>query len=434
MEIPRVDILYEIIFVNILIVANGLFSMSEMAVVSARKARLQEQVKKGNTSAAAALALAKNPNSFLSTVQIGITLVAILTGAFSGAGLTKILAQALDPLLGELSGEAAFLIVILLITYLSLVIGELVPKRIALTNPEGIASFVAKPMQLLSKIGSPVVRLLDFSSDIIVKLLRIKSGTGPSVTEDEIKYMVTQAADEGVVARAEQDMVHNVFHFADRRISQLMTNRSEILWLDVNAPPEKNWSTIAESPHNYFPVCDSSLDRVLGIVAVKSLWKLEVSRAPIDLRAMLIQPLYVPVGMTGIKLLEQFKQSHKHFAVVVNEFGGIQGVVTLNDVLEALVGDIPTHDEGQSDIVKRLDGSWLLDGLVLIETFKVVFKLSELPREKTGAFETMGGFVMNQLGRIPKVADRFDSGGYTFEVVDMDGNRVDKIMVTPNTK
>ncbi|HYG77589.1 MAG TPA: hemolysin family protein [Planctomycetota bacterium] len=428
------DILYEFVLILLLIVANGLFSMSEMAVVSSRKARLHQRSSRGSAGAAAALSLAENPNSFLSTVQIGITLVAILTGAFGGAGITKFLAEALQPLAGKLAGEVAFAVVIAVITFLSLVIGELVPKRVALSNPEGIASFSARPMQLLARIGSPVVRLLDFSSDIVVKVLRIKPDQEPSVTEDEIKIMVTQAANEGVVARAEQDIVHNVFHFGDLPIRRLMSLRSEVLWLDVNRPAEENWKLIAESPHNYYPVCDGALDRILGIIGVKKLWHLEQSRQRIDLREHITQPLYVPSSTTGLKLLEQFKHSRRHFAIVLDEFGGIQGVVTLNDVLEAIVGEVPEQADAEASMVKRPDGSCLLDGVVAIDVFKQTFNLSALSGEESQSFETMGGFIMHRLGRIPRVADRFESDGFRFEVVDMDGNRVDKILVTPLKK
>lgn len=426
------NILYEFVFVNLLLIANGIFAMSELAVVSSRKARLQQHKERGTPGAKAALELAANPNSFLSTVQIGITLVGILAGAFGGVGLTKYVADVFNDLpgLAAYSEQIAFFVVVSLITYLSLIIGELVPKRVALTNPERVACIVAGPMRFLSMVARPVVWLLDISSEIVIRLLRIKAGSEPAVTEEEIKFMVRQAAEAGVVEKAEHDIVHNLFHFTDKKVSRLMTGRTDVLWLDTTKASEHNWQIIASSPHSYFPVCEGSLDRIAGIVAVKHLWALEVARKPIEFKQVMTQPLYVPTAMTGLKLLETFKQSRNHFALVINEYGGILGVVTMNDVLEALVGDLPTHAETEEVMVRRDDGTWLIDGLVGVEKLKEVFKLPNLPSENTGTYETIGGFIMCQLGRIPHVADRIEFSGYRFEVVDMDGTRVDKVMVT----
>lgn len=422
----------EILIVNVLIVINGIFSMSEMAIVSARKTRLQQRAEEGDHGAQAALELANAPNRFLSTVQVGITLVGIIAGAFGGAGIAGALKGVLAnvPLLAPYKDLLGFGIVIAIITFLSLVIGELVPKRLALINPEKIACLIARPMRFLSRLGAPAVWLLDFSSELVMKVLRIKAGSEPAVTQEEIQILIDQGRAAGVVDKTEQDIMRNVFSLGGQMVSAVMSARSEIVFLDCTVSAEENWSRIIKAGYSHYPVCEGRVDQVLGMLAVKHLWAATVEKKPLDMKSMLKEPIYVPESMNTLKLLEQFKQTRQHVALVINEYGSIHGLVTLIDVMEAVVGELPQDQalEAQS-IVKREDGTWLLDGLVPIEKFKDVFKIKQLPNEQASTYQTLAGFVMTQMGRIPKVSEHFDSCGYRFEVVDMDCNRIDKIMI-----
>lgn len=426
----------EIFFLLLLLVFNGLFSMSEMAIVSARKVRLQQLVNQGNAKARTALDLADSPNQFLSTVQIGITLISTLAGAFGGATLAEKLAIRLKllpiPFLVAHSEAIALFLVVLMITYLSLVIGELVPKRLALNNPEKIATDVASSMQLLAKLASPAVYLLSYSTDVILKILSIGPSTDPEVTEEEIKILIEQGTEAGMFEEAEQDMLNRVFRLGDRRVSALMTPRPDIVWLDLEDSSETNRQVIMDSAHSQFPVCQGDLDNVLGIIKVNDLLTRCLSSQPLDLTTALHRPLYVPESTPGLKVLELFKQSSTHIALVVDEYGVIQGLVTLNDILEEIVGDIPSLDQSDDpQAVQREDGSWLLDGMLSVEEFFELLELKELPKEQRGNYHTMGGFVVTQLGRIPTAAEHFEWQGMRFEVMDMDGNRVDKVLVVP---
>jgi len=426
----------EIFFLLLLLVVNGLFSMSEMAVVSARKVRLQQLANQGNAKARTALDLADSPNQFLSTVQIGITLISTLAGAFGGATLAEKLANQLKqlpiPFLVANSDAIALFLVVLMITYLSLVIGELVPKRLALNNPEQIAAGVASPMRLLAKLASPAVHLLSYSTDLVLRLLSIGPSTDPEVTEEEIKILIEQGTEAGMFEEAEQEMLNRVFRLGDRRVSAMMTPRPDIVWLDLEDSSETNRQVIMDSAHSQFPVCQGDLDNVLGIIKVNDLLTRCLASQPLDLTAALQRPLYVPESTPGLKVLELFKQSGTHIAIVVDEYGVIQGLVTLNDILEEIVGDIPSLDQGdEPQAVQREDGSWLLDGMLSVEEFFELLELEELPKEQRGNYHTMGGFIVTQLGRIPTAAEHFDWQGMRFEVMDMDGNRVDKVLVVP---
>jgi putative hemolysin len=426
----------EIFFLLLLLVVNGLFSMSEMAVVSARKVRLQQLANQGNAKARTALDLADSPNQFLSTVQIGITLISTLAGAFGGATLAEKLANQLKqlpiPFLVAHSDAIALFLVVLMITYLSLVIGELVPKRLALNNPEQIAAGVASPMRLLAKLASPAVHLLSYSTDLVLRLLSIGPSTDPEVTEEEIKILIEQGTEAGMFEEAEQEMLNRVFRLGDRRVSAMMTPRPDIVWLDLEDSSETNRQVIMDSAHSQFPVCQGDLDNVLGIIKVNDLLTRCLASQPLDLTAALQRPLYVPESTPGLKVLELFKQSGTHIAIVVDEYGVIQGLVTLNDILEEIVGDIPSLDQtDEPQAVQREDGSWLLDGMLSVEEFFELLELEELPKEQRGNYHTMGGFVVTQLGRIPTAAEHFDWQGMRFEVMDMDGNRVDKVLVVP---
>ena len=428
----------EIFFILLLIIINGIFALSEIAIVSSRKIRLEQLGAKGDERARVALELANHPNQILSTVQIGITMIGILAGAFGGVTLAEKLAVVLQrfPLLAVQSEAIALAIVVLSITYLSLVIGELIPKRLALSDPERIASRVAIPLRWLAIVVAPVVHLLSLSTDLGLRLLGIETAaTEPPVTEEEIKVMLKQGTEAGMFEVAEQDMVEGVLQLDDRRISTLMTVRPEIVWLNLEDSSETNRHKLVKSNHTRFPVCQGSLDEVLGVVQVTHLLAACLSGEQFDLTSSLRQPLFVPESTPGLKMLELFKQSGNHIALVVDEYGVIQGLVTLNDVLEAIIGDLPRLDQPEApQATRREDGSWLLDGILSIEEFKELFGIEELPGEQRGNYHTLGGFIITHMGKIPVAAEHFEWQGLRFEVMDMDGNRVDKILVMPLEK
>jgi putative hemolysin len=428
------SITFEILIILVLIIVNGVFSMSEMAIVSARKVRLQQLANQGDVKAKAALKLAESPNHFLSTVQVGISLIGILTGAFGGATIANRLAIyiKLVPLLAPYSEPLSFGIVVLIITYLSLIVGELVPKRLALNNPEKIASIVAIPMQALSAIASPMVYLLSASTDLILRLLGITASTEPQVTEEEIKILIEQGTEAGTFEEAEQDMVERVFRLGDRPVSYLMTPRPDIVWLDLDDSPEENRHKMVDSAYSRYPVCQGGLDNVLGVIPVTDLLARSFRGEPLDLTVGLRQPIFVPESTRGLKVLELFKQTITHMALVVDEYGVIQGLVTLNDIMSEIVGDVPSTDgQDQPQAVQREDGSWLLDGMLPVEEFLELFGMEEWQSEERGSYQTLGGFVITHLGRIPAAADHFEWQSMRIEVMDMDGNRVDKVLVVP---
>lgn len=424
---------FDLIVVLVLTIANGIFSMSEMAVVSARKVRLQEMSERGNANAKAALALANSPNRFLSTVQVGITLITILTGVLGGATLAEPVAKAIAqiPQLAQSSGAIASTLVVIFITYLSLIVGELVPKRLALNNPEKIALAIAIPMRMMERITAPVVFLLSLSTDLLLKLM---GGTvvsnEPQITEEEIKVLMRQGAAEGTFDAAEQDMIERVFSLGDEPVSALITPRLDIIWLDINDSLDVNRQKMTESRHSRYPVCQESLDDVLGIVHVKDL--LAQSNEAFDLTSVLRQPLFLAESTHALKVLELLKKTGNQLALVVNEYGVTQGLVTLNDVVEVIIGDIPFEDEEQEqEAIQREDGSWLMDGRLSIDEFKELLDIEELPGEERDNYQTVGGFVITQLGHIPKSSNHFVWDGFRLEVMDMDGNRVDKVLVIP---
>jgi putative hemolysin len=426
--------IFEMLVIFLLLLLNGIFAMSEIAVVSARKTRLQQWAREGNSKAQAALELANAPNQFLSTIQVGITLVGIFAGAYGGATLSEALASALEkvPLLAPYSRAVSLALVVIGITYLSLIVGELVPKRLALNSPERLASSLAGPMRALSRLASPVVHLLSVSTELVLRLLRIQPSEEPPITEEEIRALIKQATQAGMFEEAEQEMVERVFRLGDRRVSAVMTPRTEIVWLDVNAEPAEIRQQITESVHSRFLVADGSLDHVLGVVQAKDLLAHALSDHSFHLTTALQQPLYVPESMRALRVLELFKQSPTHIALVVDEYGSIEGLVTPNDILEAIVGDLPVAGELIEPLaVQREDGSWLLDGMLSIDELKELLQLGPLPGEDQGVYQTLAGFVMMQLGRIPAVADHFEWEGRRFEVMDMDGNRIDKVLATP---
>jgi putative hemolysin len=424
----------ELLILFLLLLANGLFAMAETALISSRKARLQQRADEGEKAAGIALAFALKPDRFLSTVQIGITLIGIVAGAFGGATLSAKLAVQLSriPALSGSANALAFALVVAFITYFSLVIGELVPKNLALRNPESIAIAAVGPMRLLSRIAGPVVWLLTASTSLILRLLG-RSGSGDhAVTQEEIEVMIEQGAQSGVLSAAESEVAQSVFRLADRRVGSLKTNRREIAWLDVDDPVEELRTVVAEAGHARYPLCEGSLDNVIGIIEAQTLLIHQLDGAPLDLRGAARLALFVPETLPAIQLLEMFHDNGQHMAIVVDEYGGTQGLITMADVLEAIVGDITEGmREDEPRATSRPDGSWLLDGMLSVEDFRDLFDLEELPGEEDYTFETLGGFVMAFLGRIPEIADTFEWSGLQLEVIDMDGRRVDKVLATP---
>ena len=425
----------EILTILLLILANGLFVMSELAIVSSRKVRLQQLAERGDAKARAALELASSPNQFLGTVQIGITLLTILSGAYGEETIAKRLTPILSsiPLQEDYKRQLAKGLAILIITYLTLIIGELVPKRLALSRPEPIASVVAIPMQMLARIGSPIVYLLTISTETVLRVLGSKPSTEPQVTEEEIRVLIEQGTEEGTFEEAEQDMVERVFRLGDRPVSSFMTPRPDIVWLDLEDTAQENRQKIIDGGYSRYPVCQGGLDNVLGIIPVTGLLARSFCNEQLDLTVGLLQPTYVPESTRGLKVLELFKQTITHMALVVDEYGVIQGIVTLNDVMIEIVGDVPSIDDQEDpEIVQREDGSWLLDGMLSVDEFFELFDIEELSAEDRGSYQTLGGFVITHLGRIPSAADHFEWQDMRFEVMDMDGNRVDKVLVVPH--
>jgi putative hemolysin len=416
----------EILIIFLLVLLNGVFALSEMSVVSSRKARLQQRANDGDVGAFNALQLTENPNNFLSTIQIGITLIGILSGAVGGVGISELLASWIDDieLLAPYASTIAIVIVVLVITFLTLILGELVPKRLALHSPERIASIIAAPMSVLSRIFSPIVRLLGFTTDLVLRLLGVKPNIEPPITEEEIQVLIDQGTQAGVFEESEQDMVQGIFSLNDRRIFSLLTPRSEIAWLDINDTPEEIRQKIEESPYSRFPVCEDSLDTIVGIIEARDLLLESLHGTPLQLKRNLQKPVYIPETALASRVLELFKREDAELLLVVDEFGSVQGLVTMFDIIEEIVGDIDTPPQA----TQRQDGSWLLDGMLEVEDFKEIFNLRHLPDEDE--YETLSGFVMLNLGRVPAAADRFEWNGLSFEVMDMDGKRVDKILVT----
>ncbi len=422
-------ILLEALFLLLLIAANGVFAMSEMAVIAARRSKVRQWADAGDRGARIASELANDPGRLFSTVQVGITLVGTLTGVFGGAIVGENLALWFEqfPTLAPYGRTIGLVVVVAFIAYFSLVFAVSVPKRLALSNPERIAATVAVPLQWLSVLGVPLVRLQSGSTELILGLLRIRPPTVSPVTEEEVSDLVKEGAQTGVFEKAEHEMVKRVFRLGDKRAAALMTPRNDVVWLDVADPPEVIKRKITESPHSRFPVCEGALDSILGIVQVKDLLVHGFVGQPLDFKGLLNMPLFLYEATRGLQVLEMFKSSGTHFAIVLDEYGLVEGLLTLNDILEAIVGDMSSEAEvGDPKAVQRPDGSWLLDGMLSIDEFQDLFEPVNLPE---GDYETLAGFVLTRLKRIPSVADRFEWGGITFEVVDMDGNRVDRLLV-----
>lgn len=422
----------EVLIILALLVANGIFAMSEIAVVTSRRVRLQQRAEEGDRRARAALRLASEPTHFLSTVQVGITLVGIFAGAYGGATLASQLQQRLAayPFVAPYAEGLALVIVVSTITYFSLVIGELVPKAIALHDPERVASLVATRVAAIARIATPLVVILSWSTTLVLKVLRLGPTPERGVTEEEIRALLKQATVAGDIAPEEQALVEQVFRLGDRRVSAIMTPRHAIEWVDVHEGVEGIRRHLASAGHAKILFCDGSLEKVVGYARAEELLSQLLGGGRFEPTASLTPPLYVPATLSVHQLLDRFRGTHVHFALVLDEFGAIEGLVTPTDVLESLVGDIPSEpDEQFTAVTRREDGSWLVDGSIRLEDLAEHVDLGPLPEGEAGTYHTLAGFVMTRLSRVPRTGDHFTWGPFRLEVVDMDGRRVDKVLV-----
>lgn len=427
------EIAVEILFLLALLVANGVFAMAEIAVVSSRKARLQVLADEGRSGAKAALGLLEQPGMFLSTVQVGITLVGTLAGAFSGAHLIEELTPVLAgvPVISTWAAPISTLIVVAGITYLSVVIGELVPKRLAIHAPESSAARLSPPMIALSRLASPVVRLLDTSSDLMARLFGVRGGGEPTVSEEEVRAMIHQGTVAGVFDKAEQSMVEGVLDLDDLTAEDLMTPKNRIVWLDLDDPEADNWRKVADSGHSYFPAYRGVRDNVLGLVAVKALWANQALEKGASMESLITPAVFVPESTPCNKVIEEFRKQGRHIAIVVDEFGSVVGLVTLNDMMEAILGRLPEQEERARPAIRTQDDhTWLADALIDIEDVVSLIGLQIPPEElDESEYRTLAGFVLHQLGRVPVEGDHFTYQGHRFEVIDMDRHRIDKVMI-----
>ena len=426
------DYTFEIVTIIVLIVLNGIFAMSEFALVSSKRTRLKQLAEEGDTGARAALELASKLTPFLSTVQIGITLVGILAGAFGGATVAEGLAVHLRdlPALAPYSDAISITLVVLVITYLTLIFGELVPKQLALNKAEVIASKVAKPMLFLSALTRPLAIILSVSTEAVLRVMRVQKINGPPVTEEEIKIMLEEGTEAGVFEEAELSMIEGVLEIGDLRVESLMTHRTDIIALDLNDTVKENLQKMILSGRSYFPAYERNLDNIVGMVSVKDILAKIVESGTVDIRENVTKPLFVPEAISVLKLLELFKELGVHIALITDEYGSIQGIITLHDILEAIVGDVRSLGEPvETPVVVREDGSWLIDGDTPIEKLKDILSVDTFPEEEEGYYRTIAGFIMYVLQRIPITGDHIEFKGLRYEVVDMDGNRIDKVMV-----
>lgn len=428
------SILINILIILVLFFFNAIFAMYEIAMVAARTTRLEQRVDAGSKGAKDALELLKDPNQqYLSTVQIMITMIDTLAGGIGGASLAGPLATQLGKItwLAPQADLIALITVVIIITYFSIVLGELIPKRLAVSKPENVVTALSPAIRRLTKIFRPLTRLLSVSTNLGLKILRINTDKGPSITEEEIKSYLEEGRDIGVIEEAEREMVSGIFRLGDRRVEALMTPRPEMAWIDIESPQDEIWAQLLSSPHSRIPIAESDLDDILGYIQIRDLLGISPDGSDLDLRPFIKEPIYLPENMAALKALEIIQSSGVHLAMVVDEFGGITGMVTDYDILEAIVGEIPEDGEDKDSIaVQREDGSWLFDGLIIIDQLKEILDISEMPGEDRAGYQTLSGFVMSQLGRIPKTGAKFTYEDFTFEVVDMDGRRVDRVLVS----
>jgi putative hemolysin len=420
--------------VLVLILINGFFALAEMAVISARKARLQHAAELGSAGAQVALELKRDAGRFLSTVQVGITVIGVLASVFGGATLADTIARGLRSVHGwdTYSDSVSFAIVVVAISYLTLILGELVPKRIALGRPEAIAQRLSGFLRALARLFGPIEWLLSASSNVVLRLVPSRSGEPPPVTEEEITLMLREATAAGHFEAAETAIVQMALRLGDRRVGGMMTPRTQVEWLDLTDPEEENRRKIHDSDYSRFPVVEGASHQVIGIVQVKDLLTQMLGGRPFDIKGVVRPAFYLPDTVTALRALELFKHRSEPMALVVDEYGDFEGVVTLDDILQSLVGDIGAPgEEGGPAVVRRDDGSWIVEGMLPIDEVMDLTGLHDLPNADSGDFHTLGGFMMARINRIPTVGDRVDVGGVRFEVVTMDGRRVDRVLITP---
>lgn len=431
------SVLLELTLIFALLVANGVFSMAEIAIVSARKAKLRQLSEGGDARAGLALQLAESPNTFLATVQVGITLIGVVAAAFSGASLAAPLAGILkgSPWLAPYAEQVAFGIVVLVLTYFTLIIGELVPKRIGLGNPEGVARMLAGPMHRLSRFGAPLVNLLGGSTELLLKIFRVKPEPEIKVTEEEVRLLVKEGMRAGVFHPKEPAMVESVMAFDRLPVRELMTPRAKIIWINATDTHDTIWHRIVVSAHSTFPVYEGKRDNVLGFVTVKAIYANLAAGAAVNVRDLTTPALVVPDSLSASALLERFKQTAKHVALVTDEFGGISGLVSLHNIMEAVVGELPSPgDRLKPRAMRRDDGSWLVDGMLDTTAFESAVTDFPLHAPAERDYQTFAGFIVKHLGRVPAEGESFHYHGYTVEVIDLDGHRVDKVLLLPLKK
>lgn len=424
----------EILIILALVILNGIFAMAEIALVSSRKVRLEEKAIKGSSGAKIALHLLQKPEEFLSTVQIGITLIGIIAGAYGGAAWVNDISSYFEQfsLIKEYAVEIAYVIVVGVITYLSIIIGELVPKSIAYSNPEGIAIALAPLLQFLSIITKPIVKFLSLSTKIVVKVFRIKQVKEPPVTEEELKMLIDQGSQFGTFEKNESEILKSIFRFSDREAYSIMINRQDIVWINVNDPKANIEAAIKNTTYSRLPLCDESIDNIIGILKVKDYLSETEDKKEINLRDLVTQPLFIPSNMPAIKILDRFRETKIHLAIVIDEYGATEGMITLHDLVENILGELPErYEDFEKPVFEREDGSLLVDGSILLDELQDILKIRfDLQRDYT----SLGGFAMTMLNRIPKTGDSFISLNHKFEVVDMDGKRVDKVLIQKITE
>lgn len=419
----------EIFILGLLILLNGLFSMSEIALVSARKGRLEHLAEKGDKKAKLALEMSSHPELFLSAVQIGITLISIITGVYSGDRFSKDLQPLVEkiPALQPYAEVVSTTFIIIIVTFLSIIFGELIPKRIGLLRSEKIAKAVAGPMKFFSRLFHPFVWLLNKSSNIFFRIFNIKRVKDEAITEEEIKTLITEGTEAGTIEEAEQEIIERVFHLGDRNITSLMTHRSDIIWFNLDDSEDKIKEKILQEPHSSYPICDGSIDNIKGVVSIKDLY---ISPDNTLFKDIMIPALFIPENNSPYQVMEKFKESRIHSAFIVDEYGSILGIITLNDIMEAIVGDIPQPDVPDYEIRQREDGTYLVDGQIPFYDFLTRFEKTEWMNEGEHDFDTLAGFILHELERIPKTGDKLEWKGFSIEVMDMDGHRIDKVLVT----
>ncbi|HWR32300.1 MAG TPA: hemolysin family protein [Chitinophagaceae bacterium] len=418
----------EIVILLALVLLNGLFSMSEIALVSARKARLESLAERGDKKAKLALEMSNHPETFLSAVQIGITLISIVTGVYSGEKFSKDFQPVVEKIsfIEPYAKEVSTALIVIVVTFVSIIFGELIPKRIGLLRSEKISRAVAGPIRFFSRLFHPIVWLLNKTSNIFFRIFNIRRMKEDAVTEEEIKTLITEGTEAGTIDEAEQEIIERVFHLGDRNITSLMTHRSDIIWFNLDDNEEKIKEKIWKEPHSNYPICDGEIDNLKGVVSIKDLY---ISPDSMLFKDIMQPALFVPENNSAYQLLEKFKQTRMHSAFIVDEYGSVLGLITLNDILEAIVGDMPQPDVPDYEIQKRDDGSFLIDGQIPFYDFLTHFEKAEWMNEGEHDFDTLAGFILHELEHIPKTGEKLSWKGFAFEIMDMDGHRIDKVLV-----